>query len=339
MRARTLRQRLLVLTLTGCAGSLGATAAHAQATAQPAPQATAQPAPQASTARIGVQGLGVASLNFMSAKQSFEATGLNERPFEFGGGVRVTDLWRTLFVEVHATRWSSSGERTFVDSSGTSHPLGIPLDVDMKHVEVTVGWRFISPNRSSIRAAIPYFGAGAGRASYREESPFAEEGDDLDASTTTYHVAFGADFPLSRWLALAADFRYRFAPDVLGEGGVSSAFDEDDLGGFRMGVGVRVGFGGAPPVVPRRPPPLEDPRRLPESPTGAAPAGALRSGVIAADAPVYLLPDVKRVPLRVIETGTTVRIIEEIEGWVRIEFRDPLYGARVGYVESKFVRR
>jgi opacity protein-like surface antigen len=326
---------MLAAAVAALVGPLGMSTTHAQT---PAPTPAAAPQPAGGT-RIGIQGLGFAGLDWPRAKESFAATGLDERPLEFGGGVRVTDLWRTLFVEVHATRWSTTGERAFVDSSGTSHPLGIPLDVDATHVDVTVGWRFIPSNRSSIRAAIPYFGAGAGRSRYQEQSPFAEEGDDLDASTTSYHVSFGADFPLNRWLAVAADFRYRFAPDVLGEGGVSSAFKEDDLGGFRLGVGVRVGFGGAPRVVPRPPPPLEDPRRLPEPPTGTAPAVALRSGVISAEAPVYLLPDPKRVPLRVIEAGTTVRILEELEGWVRIEFRDPQFGPRIGYVESRFLRR
>ncbi len=61
--------------------------------------------------------------------------------------------------------------------------------------------------------------------------------------------------------------------------------------------------------------------------------------MISVEAPVYLLPDSKRVPLRVIEAGTTVRILEELEGWVRIEFRDPQFGPRIGYVESRFLRR
>jgi Outer membrane protein beta-barrel domain len=303
---------------------------------------SASPAPQSESTgtRIGVQGLGFVGLDFPRAEQSVEALGLDKRPVEAGGGVRVTNLWRALFVDVHASRWSTSGERAFVDSTGEVFPLGIPLDVDATHLDVSVGWRFYPRQRTSIRTAVPYFAGGAGVVRYREESPFAEPGDDLRTSATTYHVAAGLDYPLNRWLAIAADARYRFAPDVVGDDGVSSAFEEDDLGGFRLTVGVRVGFGGAAPVTPRRPEPADDPARRPDlvNPTTPPPVDT-GTGTTTADAPVYLLPDRTRVPLRVLEAGTSVRILEETEGWVRIEFRDPQFGTRVGYVESKFVRR
>lgn len=334
MRAPKFQQRFRAAIVAGLIGVGSASAAEAQT-----PSASPPAQPESTGARIGVQGLGFVGLDFPRAEQSVEALGLDKRPVEAGGGVRVTNLWRALFVDVHASRWSTSGERAFVDSTGEVFPLGIPLDVDATHVDVSVGWRFYPRQRKSIRTAVPYFAGGAGVVRYREESPFAEPGDDLRTSATTYHVAAGFDYPLNRWLAIAADGRYRFAPDVVGNDGVSSAFEEDDLGGFQLTVGMRFGFGGAAPVTPQRPESAEEAARRPDLVNPAPPPVDTQIGTIMADAPVYLLPDRTRVPLRVLESGTSVRILDQTEGWYRIEFRDPQFGTRVGYVESKFLRR
>ena len=334
MRAPRIQHRFRAAVVVGLIGVGSASGADAQTpSAAPAPQA------ESTGTRIGVQALGFVGLDFPRAEQSVEALGLDKRPVEAGGGVRVTNLWRTLFVEVHASRWSTSGERAFVDSTGEVFPLGIPLDVDARHVDVSVGWRFYPRQRPSIRTAVPYFAGGAGIVRYREESPFAEPGDDVRISETTYHVAAGFDYPLNRWLAIAADARYRYAPNLVGDNGVSSAFEEDDLGGFQLTVGMRFGFGGAAPVTPRRPEPTDDPARRPDLVNPAPPPVDTQIGTITVDAPVYLLPDRARVPLRVLEAGTSVRVLDTIEGWFRIEFRDPQFGTRVGYVESKFLRR
>ena len=332
MRASRVRRCLGVMVVASALQVAGTSTLNAQT-----PAASPPPSPAPSGTGIGVQGLGFVGLDFLRAEQSAEALGLDERPVEFGGSVRISNLWRALFAEVHASRWSTSGERAFVDSTGEVFPLGIPLDVDATHVDVSVGWRFYARNRSAIRTPVTYVAGGAGMVRYREESPFAEAGDDLRTSTATYHVAAGFDYPLSRWFGITGDVRYRFVPDVIGEDGVSSAFEEDDLGGFRLAVGVRVGFGVAAPIAPRAPEP--DPRPAPELVTPTVPAVDTRTGTITVEAPVFLLPDRTRVPLRVLEAGTGVRILEDIEGWVRIEFRDPQFGTRVGYVEARFVRR
>ena len=60
--------------------------------------------------------------------------------------------------------------------------------------------------------------------------------------------------------------------------------------------------------------------------------------MITASAPVFLLPDATMTPLRTLTAGTSIRILEEKGDWIRIEFRDNQYGARVGYVQRKFVQ-
>ena len=44
------------------------------------------------------------------------------------------------------------------------------------------------------------------------------------------------------------------------------------------------------------------------------------------------VPDANRTPIHVLEAGTTVKVLEATEEWLKVEFNDPPLGARVGYV-------
>src|SRR5262245_21590645 len=55
-------------------------------------------------------------------------------------------------------------------------------------------------------------------------------------------------------------------------------------------------------------------------------------------APIFLLPDNTRTPLRVASVGSRLGLIKAEGDWFNIEFRDPQYGERVGYIERKFAR-
>lgn len=63
------------------------------------------------------------------------------------------------------------------------------------------------------------------------------------------------------------------------------------------------------------------------------------TGVVLADAPIFLLPDANRVPLRVAARGTTLTVVQDGKEWIQVEFRDPEYGTRQGYIQAKFVQR
>ena len=137
-----------------------------------------------------------------------------------------------------------------------------------------------------------------------------------------------------KWVGVSVDFRYRYVPDLLGKGGVSAAFEEDDFGGAYVGVGMRLMFGGgSPPRVETPEPPepqpsvLQAPRRSPDE----------GSGLIIAQAPVFLRMDATAEPLRILEAGTSVKVLAEIDDWVRIEFYDRLLGPRVGHVQRKYI--
>ena len=60
------------------------------------------------------------------------------------------------------------------------------------------------------------------------------------------------------------------------------------------------------------------------------------TAVTATSAPVFVLPDNTRTPLRMLPPGTRVRVLRDTGGnWLRIEFPDPRWGPRVGYIERK----
>lgn len=56
------------------------------------------------------------------------------------------------------------------------------------------------------------------------------------------------------------------------------------------------------------------------------------------DAPIYLLPDNSRLPLRIAKRGSQVRVIQQSGDWANVQFQDPQYGLRTGYVERRFIR-
>ena len=286
---------------------------------------------------MGAQVIGIVGVQWPTAVESFEATGLDSRPREFGGGLQITNLWRELFAQVTVTATSDTGQRVFVDD-GTVFPLGIPLTVKATYFDMSGGWKVKFPGRAAQRI-VPYAAAGLGVVRYRETSPFAETGDDVDESSISYHVQGGVEVGITRWLGLSADVRYRRVPDLLGLGGVSAAFGEDDFGGVNASLGVRVTFprsgARAPSDAPRDDPSAPPPTRVPGALERATESN---SAVTIAQAPVYLRMDPSLEPLRTLEAGTSVKVLAELDTWVRIEFYDRLLGPRIGFIERKHLR-
>jgi opacity protein-like surface antigen len=202
---------------------------------------SAQPPPATPPSRsapprpgIGIRGFGTFAIDWMTARDTFEAVTGSATVLGYGGGVQVTNLWRGLFVEASAERSAADGERVFVHQDEV-FPLGIPLEVTMTPLDVVVGWR------SPQGRVTPFFGGGATFMRYEETSDFADAGDDIDERKTGFIVLAGAEASLARWIHLRGDVRYRQVSGVLGEGGASAAFDEDRLGGFGVAVKLMIG--------------------------------------------------------------------------------------------------
>jgi opacity protein-like surface antigen len=203
--------------------------------------AQVRPAPRAPASRVGGAGIVTAGLSFPAAKESFRALGLETRVLEIGGGGRAANLWRGIFVEVVATRWSETGRRVFIDAERRLYDVGIPMRVEVTSVDVGGGWRVVGPAAAKPRRVVPYAGGGVALVFCDERSDFAQPGDDLSQRFVGYHAFGGVEIGLTRWVALGIDVRYRLVPDALGADGVSAVFRETSLGGPSIGIRVLVG--------------------------------------------------------------------------------------------------
>jgi hypothetical protein len=60
------------------------------------------------------------------------------------------------------------------------------------------------------------------------------------------------------------------------------------------------------------------------------------SATVKISAPIYIRPQVTT-PLRVAAVGTILQVLEEQPDWLRVEFQDPQWGIRVGWVQRNLV--
>ena len=325
------------------------------AEAQPDPRGAQPTAAQVGKVSRGFDLFGGAGVSWPSARDSFQAVALPDKPIDFGGGARVRGIWQRMFAQVSVARWSDAGERAFVDSGGQVFPLGIPLEVASTFIDGTIGIQFPGRTRSGRTSYVFYVGGGAGVVRYSERSPFAAASDDLQATKPSYHGMAGIEIPLVGGLAVAGEGRYRHIPGLLGDDGVSAALGDESLGGFQTSVGLRMAFGGsragsqprvpAPPASAPRTGSTPTPRVEPPVATPTSPAQQVKPSTrerlnahVLATAPVFLLPDAARVPLRTLDKGTVVRVIQEQGDWLQIEFNDPQYGTRSGYIQRRYVQ-
>lgn len=71
---------------------------------------------------------------------------------------------------------------------------------------------------------------------------------------------------------------------------------------------------------------------------GSARAQDRNTAVATVNAPVYIAPDTTRTPLRVAAQGTVFTVVAEEGEWTKVQFKDPQWGMRVGYVATSALR-
>lgn len=194
---------------------------------------------------------GHAGLTSFTARHSFESVLGSSSGAVYGGGVGVL-VGRFIFVDVEVSRFSAEGERVFVTDDLEVFPLGIPTTVTTTPVDVSIGWRLAPggprrgagavPARRPGFRPVPFAGAGFGILQYEEEAEFAEAGDNVAESHGSYHVLGGVELPVTARFGASVDVLHRWVPDALGEGGVSAAYGDTDLGGFTFRLRATVTF-------------------------------------------------------------------------------------------------
>ena len=255
-------RRLLVLLPLVCAALLSGTPALAQDTPPaperpadqpPPPQPPDEPAAPADEDPVdepvrkpglAIRGrvFGLAGFQSFTATDSFSAVLDSSSGGVFGGGGGLL-LGRNLFVDVSVSRFSADGTRVFIADGGEVIDLGVPTQVTVTPIDISIGWRFagaprLGPNGKPRWRPVPFAGGGFGFQQYEETGDFAESGEDVSESHGSYHVLGGVELPFGRHLGAAADVLYRWVPDGLGTSGVSAYYDENDLGGAQVRVRV-----------------------------------------------------------------------------------------------------
>jgi hypothetical protein len=190
----------------------------------------------ASAQAIGASVYATYSTTSLTASNTFEAAAGTSRKSAPGIGGTVTGLWRGAFVDVAFTQYKLDAQRLFIDQ-GTVYPLGIPVRITMRPFDVIGGWRYGSRGRVS-----PYGGAGLVFFQYREDSDFAAAGDDVNERKTGVVALAGGDVRVLRLVSVGGEFRYRTVDGVLGLGGVSQIFGDDQLGGLSFAARFSVGW-------------------------------------------------------------------------------------------------
>jgi hypothetical protein len=205
-----------------------ANAARAQEPASAAAQSAHDPA------KLSVRLVGTFAVERFAAATTFDAIFGQPTGLLVGGGARVDR--GNLFVEVCASRFKRSGQRGFA-TDGDGYGLDIPLTVTISPIEFAVGRTF----RRLTPSIGLHAGGGIGIYGYKETSPSAEAGEEVDLRHAGWFVVGGAEFRIHRLLALGADLRYTNVPGILGKGGLSQAVDEPNLGGIAARFTVIVG--------------------------------------------------------------------------------------------------
>jgi opacity protein-like surface antigen len=194
----------------------------------------AKPQPKSRAVYVRVSG-NVGRTTFAASK-SFDAVLGTASGVTYGGGAGVI-IRENLFIDVDATRFTHAGQRVFIGPDNQRYSLGIPMHITTTPLDISAGWRVPVGGNEHKRRSIhnyelaPYVGGGIGVLKYEETSKFAQPGDNVDKTFTSYHVLAGADAPIVGGLGVNLDVLYRWVPHAIGTEGVSRVFGEKDLGG------------------------------------------------------------------------------------------------------------
>jgi hypothetical protein len=190
--------------------------------------------PASAHAQVTVRAFADAGFTMFTATQSFKAVLGTPSGFVYGGGLEVTDSH--YFVAVSAQRFSHKGHRVFVFQDQV-FPLNVNDTVSVTPLDLTVGYRL------RLRRVVPYAGGGIGWYRYQERSDPATAAENIQQTSTGYHVLAGAEVPVHRWLGIGVDAQWATVPNALGgsSGSVSQVYGEHDLGGFTVRTKIVVG--------------------------------------------------------------------------------------------------
>jgi len=174
---------------------------------------------------------------FMSASQSFDAV-VGASGLTAGGvGLDILNLWRGVFARTGIARMGGHGSRVFV-AGGDVVSLNVPVAVSISTLELGAGWRYTHPR---YPAYVFYGGADLLHVGYREKSKLAAETSVFTDGFWGSALFGGVEVKVWKRIVAGGELQFRSVPNALGDGGVSAAYQETNLGGFaiRGVIGIR----------------------------------------------------------------------------------------------------
>lgn len=142
-------------------------------------------------------------------------------------GYRIID---SLEVGIAYDMMSGDGERVWPDESGGFYPSGESVTFDMNLATVFGRYYFMPRSRLS-----PFLGAGLGYAMFEETDEDSENG-------IGFLILGGLSWYWTPSFQLMIEGEFSSYPDVIGSGDLSAYFNEDDVGGFTVRMGMRYSF-------------------------------------------------------------------------------------------------
>jgi hypothetical protein len=189
--------------------------------------------PVAAQTSLSPRGYVTYGSTLFSSSESFEAVTGETSKNGIGGGGTLIGIWRGVFVDGAFSQQKLSGERVFIND-GTVYSSVFPSLSRCDPWTLPAAGGFISGGCRRTRSGVSVI-------SCDESADFAEPADNVSDSKTGALMLAGLDFRIIRWLHAGGEFRYRAVKGLLGEGGVSEFFGEDQLGGAAFAVRVSIG--------------------------------------------------------------------------------------------------
>lgn len=161
------------------------------------------------------------------AKESFRAVTGSPGGFIYGAGAKV-DLPYGLFLTGGVDYFKKSGSRVFVSGSKIFR-TDIPLTSSILAVTAGGGYQLYRKEKFS-----PYVGGGMGFFRYQETSQAKVSIPKFEMNKVSFFLLFGLEFLKRSRMSFSVEGRWTYLPNMIGEGGVSHYYGEDNLGGMSL---------------------------------------------------------------------------------------------------------
>ncbi len=190
--------------------------------------ATAVPTVAQSTGGGGLQwraGVRFGQHDFTEADQSIDAVFGGDSASMVGAQLEA-QLNSGLFFGVSYETGDLNGKRVVLVPGGPPIQTNIDESLEVEPLRFTAGWMF-----RKDEALAPVVGVGVTSLSFSEQGG----GESVSGSDTGFHALAGLRYQWTRF-SIGGEIMYSSVSGIVGDGGVTEFFGEDDLGGTSISL-------------------------------------------------------------------------------------------------------